>query len=61
MFASLSCGQAALVFMQVVLHRDWLVARWPPIWLTVPRICVRSALITNLHALWENQLSNCSV
>ena len=45
----------------VVLLRSRLVAHWQPIWLTVPCTCVRSALVTNLHALLVNLLSSCSV
>ena len=29
----------------VVLHGGWVVAHWPPIWLTVLSISVRSALV----------------
>ena len=37
--------------MLVALHESWLAVRWQPIRLTVPRTCVRSALVINLHTL----------
>ena len=44
-----------LFIMLVVLHWGWLVARWPPIWLTLPRVyCVRSALVICMQSGWIN-------